>query len=168
MTLLEFYRSLRARRRCDTGSILERTLVLDTGVLIVAPDGITAKLRPPFSKLSRHYPWQMVPPSFAALRVLASDECDAATTRMVERALGLGQSVELSADPLRRCGPDLRDCDQRALEETDTWLGDVERIVRWGVGLADVCPYASVARDLAMLPRLQPADLDRYVHAWLG
>lgn len=151
MTLLDYYEALEA---LDMPHI-ERELVLPTGTLIVAPDGIVAELRPPFSKLSRHYPWQFIPASFAALRVLMQPEsCE--TIGMVERFLGLNEVKRGDRDP-----------DRFALEETDLWCSDVERIVRWGVGLAEVCPSKSVAHDLMRLPSLQPQELDRYVMSWM-
>lgn len=163
MNIIELMEDFETRFHLDSQRRAEKTLVLPTATLIVAPSGITAKMWPPFSRLSRHYPWQHIPPSFAALRILAvGEQCE--TIQMVERSLGLNQRVIVPADPDRRRGiTDSRDPDQRALEETDTWCADVEKIVRWGVGLADVCPDATVARDLKSLPNLGPRELDHYM-----
>lgn len=168
MNIIEMMEAFEMKFRREEIKCAEHSLVLPTGKLIVAPNGVTAHMLPPFSKLSRHYPWKYVPASFAALRVLATGE-QCSTIEMVERFLGLKQRIEIPANPEKRKATlDTRDADQWALEETDTWCKDVDRIVRWGVGLADVCPDPSVAKALALLPGLDPSGLDRYIMSWMG
>lgn len=131
----------------------ETKLRLRTGQLAVVPAGIVAKMQPPFSKLTGHFPWPFVPGGFAALRVLTEpDACE--SVRAVEMALGIAESP--------RGRPRSRDV--IALEDSDMWLNDANTIVHWGASIAQLCPLASVARDLRRVPTMSPAELDKFVH----
>lgn len=155
MTPGQFLKNLRFRRNLAVTDV-STTLTIATGSLTASGEGITAHLQPPFSKLSGRYSWHMFPASLVGLKILATgEECE--TIQLVERLFGLGE--RLASD---------RDHDCIALEESDVWCEDVDRIIRWGVGLTQVCPVASVAHDLAILPTMKPRELDCYVRSWLS
>jgi hypothetical protein len=153
MTILELIR----KQRVYSGWVAAQpavlaTLEVPTANLAVTESGITATMRPPFSRLTGHYPWKYFTGGLAALRVLTlGEECE--TTRTIEFALGLSEASSKDA----RCS------NRIALEESDIWCADVDKMVAWGQRIARLCPYESVAKDLQMLPSMPAMELDRYV-----
>lgn len=146
---------LAARRR------LTAPLVIPGGTLCATQGGILTKLQPPLSRLSGYVPWRMVPGGFAALRILAGvargDDCDLRTVRTIETYLKVTE-MDCKNDPKVKA----------AFEESDAWCDDVERIIRWGIGIADRCPDVSVAKELVRLPKMTTPELHSYLGPWLS
>lgn len=163
---LQLIKRLRARRAIhaagERGHAIE--LNLPTASIAVVPSGIVARMQPPFSKLTGSFPWQFVPGGFAALRVLTEGEkCE--SVRAVEMALGVVEphpalTLHGSQDDWRTRR---RTRDVIALEDSDVWVDDANRIVWWGAEISQLCPVASVARDLRRVPTMRPAELDKLV-----
>lgn len=159
---------LAAEDECRLASPTDQDLVLSTGTFSVTDQGILAKLRPPLSRLSGHHPWQFFPLGIATLKLLVMNECE--LNDSIAARLGLSRDEQDLLE--RRIGK--IDCDWRAgsdlleIEHESDFCSDVDRIIRWSVGLAAKCPYASVSRDLARLPDMQTMELDRYVRTWLS
>lgn len=131
-------------------------LVVATGTLCATPGGILTRLKPPLERLPGYIPWRFAPGGLAALQLLASGDGRVKTTRSIETMLKLTED-DCRSNPIVRA----------VFEQDSGWQDDVERIIRWGVGLASQCPDPEAARDLARLATMRTEELDQYVSGWL-
>jgi hypothetical protein len=151
-------------------SPLATDLILSIGTFCVTDLGILARLRPPLSRLPGYYPWQYFPTGVATLKLLVADQF-ALTDSVVNLIMsGLGVSEE-EKDQLAHMIGNVSWIDTNespVLEHESEFCDDIDRLIRWGVGLADRCPNRSVARDLVQLPKMGPRELDGYVRTHLS
>lgn len=154
------------RRQLEVPENRSLMLSLSTGTFSVTDQGILARLQPPLTRLSAYYPWQFFPMGIATLRLLVLDSTELSDS-VIDR-LRLSEEDQTILD--QKIGPLrwLHDGERSIIEYESEFCEDVERLVRWGVGLAERCPDQRVARDLIRLPTMSPPELNQYVRTWVS
>lgn len=152
-------RSRRRTRNYDKPRPEKSDLVNCVGEFLVCETGINARLAPPLSSLSRHYPWAWVTPGIAALRLAVLGE--GSTSSLIYTKMSRGQVALLE----QRLGEVHWTYDeQRWCFDHDSDLVDaIGEIWDWLPKVVGACPYQSVVHDIQHARKLSDADLDRYV-----
>jgi hypothetical protein len=135
-----------------------------SGRFSINESGVTAQLQPPLSRLSGHYPWNYFPMSLAAMKLLVVDD---GCSDIAEVLLDNSERRQLA----EKIGPVMWTVGPNGINEMvhdSDYCDDVDRLIRWGAGLAALCPNPAAARALRKIPHMRAVDLDQYVKSWIS